>query len=386
MNANFSPSDNQSPRGDPPIGALNEQASGQYDGILKGWYQLTAPPPPSANATIQQRQRAARGRLTSETLLLVIILVLAAEPSAILGPNKALVFILLIPIFIDIVALIFNKVGQITIAGILVITGIEVGILLSILGPSLGGGGLTTYTLPQYDLLVQATLVAVTLLPPRSVFLIVFFHAVLTIGSILYLPHTAEFATVLAANQYDMFLRPVTLQIIVAFVTYRWVTNADQAIQRADRAEEIAALERRDLERQTEELELKQQLEDGVQQVLSTLNEAANGNFEARTRISKENILFRVGYAVNTLLARLQSFRSERAELEKTRRVAELLATAIREQKPLPWNGWTGTCLDPLIMQIQGQNPGAHPPKQQPTSTPPTSFPPRRKDSKDRVL
>src|SRR5262249_21442929 len=95
-------------------------------------------------------------------------------------------------------------------------------------------------------------------------------------------------------------------------------------------------------------------------------------NFAIRARIEKENILFRVGYAVNTLLARLQSFRSERAELEKTRRVAEMLATAMRDQQPIPWTGWTGTCLDPLITQIQGPNPGARrmPPQDHSTQQP----------------
>ncbi len=381
MNTNYSNNSNQLPGDNLSADTAISPTPARYGGILGVWYQLTAPPPPAANATIQQRQRAARGRLTSETLLLVIILVLAAEPSAFLGPDKTLVFVLLIPIFIDIIGLIFNRMGQITVAGILVITGIEVGILLSILGPALGAGGLTTYTLPQYDLLVQATLVAVTLLPPRSVFLIAFLHILITILSVLFLPHSAEFSAVLAANEYALFLRPITLQVIVAFVTYRWVTNADQAIQRADRAEEIAALERRDLERQSQELELKQQLEDGIRQVLATLNAAANGNFAIRARIEKENILFRVGYAVNTLLARLQSFRSERAELEKTRRVAEMLVTAMRDQQPVHWKGWTGTCLDPLIAQLQSPNPnGRHAPSQDGSTQYPFSSSGRRSE------
>ena len=102
--------------------------------------------------------------------------------------------------------------------------------------------------------------------------------------------------------------------------------------------------------------------------MLVTLNEAASGNFAARARIEKENMLFRVGHAVNTLLARLQSFRAERAELEKTRRVADILATTIRDKQPIPWKGWTGTCLDPLIMQIQSPTSDASQSQQQKTS------------------
>jgi len=347
------------------IDQSSSQSTAQYGGPLKLWYQLTAPPPPPANASIQQRQLAARGKLTSEILLLVIIMVLAAEPVAIYGPNKSLIFILLIPIFINIIALIFNRNGQLIVAGIMVIVGVEVGVLLSILGPALGAGGLTTYSLPQYDLLVQATLVAVTLLPPRSVFWVVLFHAALTIATILYLPHSAEFARILAANEYDLLLRPMELQIIVAFVTYRWVTNADQAIQRADRAEEIAMLERRELELQQKDIETKQALEYGVEQILKTLQTVSGGyDFSARVPLSQENILWRVSYAINNLLSRLQGFKQERNELESTRKLAAQVVQYIQQGQriPLPPGQWTRTSLDPIIVAWNKRFDGpAHP-------------------------
>ncbi|WP_151758030.1 hypothetical protein [Dictyobacter vulcani] len=321
---------------------------------LRWWYRLTAPLPASATATLQQRDLSRRGRLTSATLLIIILLVLAAEPTAIFGQNKSLVFILLIPVAIDIVALIFNKLGKITIAGILVIVGIEVGLILSILGPALGGGGLTTYVLPQFDLLVQAEFVAVTLLPPRSVFVVFFFNIAFILLSILYLPHTAEFNAVFAANRYDLFLRPITLAAIVAVVTYLWVTNANQAIKRADRAEVVAELERREVERQQQEITLKQQLDQGIQLILQTHVEVSNGNFAARAPLTKENVLWRIGYSLNTLLARLQSSNQAEVELQRvqaeTARLVETLRRA-RAGQPVKFNR-TGTYLDPLILEL----------------------------------
>jgi hypothetical protein len=238
----------------------------------------------------------------------VILLVLAAYPIAFLTPNHVLAIVLLIPILIDTVALFFNRAGKIAIAGVLVVVGIEVGIGLSILGPALSGGGLTTYILPQFDLLVQADFVAVSLLRPRSVIWLAGLHIVLSVLAITFLPRTPEFAQMLSVNGYEVYLRLITLQIIVAFVTFLWVTGAQQAIQRADRAEEIAALEQREIEQQQLQIEQKQQLDTGIQFILQTHVQVANGNFAARAPLGKENMLWQIAYSLNNLLARLQSY------------------------------------------------------------------------------
>ncbi len=322
--------------------------------LLWWWYRLTAPTLITTDANLHLRELSRRGRLTSATLLIVILLVLAAEPVAIFGPNKSLIGILLIPVFIDIVALIFNRLGKITTAGILVIVGIEVGLVLSILGPTLGGGGLTTYILPQFDLMVQAEFVAITLLRPKSVFLMAFLHCAFIVGAILLLPHSSEFIPVLAANEYEIFLRPITLQIIVAFVTYLWVTSAYQAVKRADRAEVIAELERREVERQQQEIALKQQLDEGIQQILQTHVQVSNGNFSARAPLNQENVLWRISYSLNNLLARLQSLNSAEQELQRARAETARLVEALHRARlgqPVRLER-TGTYLDPLILEI----------------------------------
>jgi len=106
----------------------------------------------------------------------------------------------------------------------------------------------------------------------------------------------------------SVYLRLITLQIIVAFVTFLWVTGAQQAIQRADRAEEIAALEQREIEQQQLQIEQKQQLDTGIQFILQTHVQVANGNFAARAPLGKENMLWQIAYSLNNLLARLQSY------------------------------------------------------------------------------
>ena len=322
--------------------------------FLWWWYRLTAPNLVTTDDNLQLRDLSRRGRLTSATLLIVILLVLAAEPVAILGPNKALIGVLLIPVAIDIIALIFNKIGKITTAGILVIIGIEVGLVLSIIGPTMAGGGLTTYLLPQFDLMVQAEFVAITLLRPKSVFVIASLHCLFIVGALFLLPHSSEFVPIFATNEYEIFLRPITLQIIVAFVTYLWVTSAYQATRRADRAEVIAELERREVERQQQEIALKQQLDEGIQQILQTHVQVSNGNFSARAPLKQENILWRVAYSLNNLLARLQSLNYAEQELQRARtetlRLVEMIHRA-RLGQPVRFER-TGTHLDPLILEL----------------------------------
>jgi len=323
-------------------------------GPLGWWYRLTAPAEPPKNATLSERELARRGQLTSATLLVVILLVLAAYPVAFLGPSRALAFVLLIPLTIDVTALFFNRAGKIGIAGILVVVGIEVGIGLSIVGPALAGG-LTTYMLPQFDLLVQADFVAVSLLRPRSVIWLVGFHILASVTAITFLPHSVEFSRMLAVNGYEVYLRIITLQIIVAFVTYLWVTGAQQAIQRADRAEEIAALEQREIERQQHEIEQKQQLDIGIQQILQTHVQVANGNFSARAPLGRENVLWQIAYSLNNLLARLQGYHQMQEQVQRNRAAITYLVQAIQQAKrkgiPLQVER-TGTPVDALILEL----------------------------------
>jgi hypothetical protein len=340
--------------------------------LLRWWYSLTAPAPVPASASLQAREVARRGRITSATLLVVILLVLAAEPIGLFGSDKSLIGILLIPTIFYIIALVFNRNGKITTAGIFTIIGMEIGITLAIIG-SASSGGFMSFNLPMYDLLVQAELVAVTLLPPASVILLVFYHSAFIIGTMVFLPRSAEYAGQMSSliDVYGAALRPITLQIIVAVVLYLWVTSAYQALKRADRAEVIAEMERRELEQNQKDLALKQQLDEGIQAILNTHIAVANGDFSARAPLKKENVLWRIAYSLNNLLARLQSLNASESELQKTRLEARRLAEAIRLARqgyPLQLNR-TGTSLDILVVELMStDNLPSTPPSQRPPS------------------
>ena len=270
---------------------------------LHGWYWLTAPPEAPDNARLAEREASRRGHLASVVLFFVILLVLPAIPSAI--GNTILTAILALVIFMDIVALILNRNGKTNLAGVLVVVGIEIGLGSSILTVH---GGLGPSNLPMFDLMVQAECVAVSLFVPASVFFVAIVNSLFFI-IVLNSPYaTPELAHLIQTDSSRIISSPIILQVIVAIVTYLWVSSANKAIQRADRAEEIAALEQREIELQQREIEQKQQLDTGIQQILQTHVQVANGNFTARAPLGRENVLWQIAYSLNNLLARLQSY------------------------------------------------------------------------------
>lgn len=292
---------------------------------LHCWYYLTAPPEAPANARLEQREATRRGRLASVVLFFVILLVLPAIPSAV--GNPILTVILTLVLLIDFVALAINRSGRTNLAGILVVISIEIGLASSILTVP---GGLGPSNLPMLDLMVQAECVAVSLFIPGSVFFVAIINSLFFIAVLNLAPVTPELAHLLKTDASRIISSPIILQVIVATVTYLWVSSANKAIQRADRAEEIAALEQREIARQQHEIEQKQQLDLGILQILQTHVQVANGNFSARAPLSKENVLWQIAYSLNNLLARLQGYSQMTFELQQARNEITTLQAALQ--------------------------------------------------------
>jgi hypothetical protein len=151
--------------------------------------------------------------------------------------------------------------------------------------------------------------------------------------------------------------RPIALQIIVAVVAFLWVRGTDEAIRRADRAEELAALEHAVAEQ-------RRQLEVGAQQILETHVRVANGDFAARAPVVQDNILWQVAASLNNLLARLQKSAQSDHQLRRTedelRRLAGAIDDAQAGRRPI-WPAPTGTAADLIIERITGRSRPAQP-------------------------
>jgi hypothetical protein len=145
-----------------------------------------------------------------------------------------------------------------------------------------------------------------------------------------------------------LIARPIALQIIIAVVAYLWVRGTDDAIRRADRAEELAALEHQMAEQ-------KHQLDIGIQQLLQTHVRAANGDFTARAPLRQENVLWQIASSLNNLLARMQRTAQAEHHLARTedelRRLAAAIDDAQAGRQPL-WPAPTGTAADLILERI----------------------------------
>lgn len=346
------------------------------------WFRLTAPQEPE-NPTFAQREAARRGRLASLTILFVSFFTLVPVPNVIIHENVGFLVVLLLTIVVNAFALfVLNRMGYLTAAGWLVVTVLDGGFAL---GLTAIPHGVSIGILPAFDLLAESIMVVVAFFKPRSVFIVMTINIIFIILWLCYGEHTAEIAHLLVADPYNLFYPPISLELFEAVLAFVWVGSATRAIAALDRSEEIINLERRELEHQEQQLQLKQQLEDGIQKILHTHVKAANGEFTARAPLNKDNVLWQIAYSLNNLLARLQRLSSAEYELQRAKEATAQLVEAIHHAKagrqPLQI-GRTGTYLDPLILELTGgtsglsssqPSQGASPSLPSVTSAPPSS-------------
>jgi hypothetical protein len=312
--------------------------------LLHRWYSFSAPDERDA----AEHGIIPRGRLASIILLIALVVSIAFVPAAltsdslhVLAPDIGLFLVCCI-------AIPLNKRGYVTLVGVLIVAAVDIALIYSLL--SYPDFRLTQNAVPIYDLFVLADLIAVSLLPINSIIYVSLFHSLFMCADIAFQPHTADLGFLLTSTDYSIMVRPLTIQIVVALITYLWVRNTLKAMERANRAEVIAQLERT-IARQ------KIELDEGIQQVLYTLVRAANGDLHVRTPLAREHVLWQVDIALNTLLSRLQRANLHEQELQKIKLELGRMLFSIRDSKSRQAPLWLmpgGTELDPLISELLG--------------------------------
>ncbi len=239
---------------------------------LEYWVRISAP---SLEAmTLQDRERKRRGEVAS--IILPIIIVLACLPLPLALRNPVLLRTLILVVLLDLFALFFlNKRGHVTAAGIVVVIGIEVGLGSSIL---LYPGGMGPSNLPLFDLTVQALVVAVAMIfPPSLVFAVALLNIVFLVVVVRSGVTTPELAHLVARDPGRLLIQPITLQVAVATYTFIATWSKNRAMIRADRAEEIVALQEALAQQTQQAAQQKQQLDDELRQLKGVLADLANG-------------------------------------------------------------------------------------------------------------
>ncbi|GHP00978.1 hypothetical protein KSF_110250 [Reticulibacter mediterranei] len=276
------------------------------------WYRLTAPAEPKGDSTFQEVELFRRGRTGSQIILALYFLLIISIPAKFVGTNDYLLYIVAGAAAALFIATILNRLSKITIAGIIVVlTFLAFPIVNIVTTP----GGLSMLVLPLFGLLVLPLLCAVSFLPPGWVFAIALVNILFTLLSLTYLPHTAELSSILAIAYAGIVTPIIFSQILVSVVAFVWVWGTTQALQRADRAEELVRLEH-DLALQAEDAaHQKQLLEESVHKIVETHMRVANGDFDARVPVGEENVLWQISGPLNNLLARAQRWRHDSNEL-----------------------------------------------------------------------
>src|SRR5260221_12098066 len=263
------------------------------------------------------RERARRKQIVSAVLLVLLIFQFAELPGALLMHTAMDIGTVVLGLALCAVAALFNQFGKVTIVTILLIAVIDLGCGLMLLTSPMG---LDVSDLPVFDVLLVSELIAVSLLPAFSVFPVALGNMLFTIAVLMLAPRTMELNMVLTSNMaYNTILQPLGLQIVVAVVSYIWVRSALRALARADRAEEISRLQRREAELLMREAEFNQSFTQGSEHLLQVLVRAANGDQGVRSMLPQDHPLWRIGNALNVLLTRVGRMANAEQEIARFR-------------------------------------------------------------------
>lgn len=353
------------------VSGVHASASGRA-GRTGGLLGLVAPPSVAANAPFTERERARRGRLAGALLLALTLIELGAlfQFLVVDDDHPAMAVTLEASLALTVVAAALNRFGRTTAAGLLLVA--LANLPLAAIPATSFGGRFDVVDLGALYLAAGSVLVAASVLAPWSVFVVAVINCALIAGLILGMPHTLAFDQLLASNNAQQaFAGPLLMQAIVALVAYSWARSVLVALRRADRAEEIAALEGRELERTRE-------LEQGVRQLLATHVQLANGDFQARVQPIRNPLLWQIGGSLNMLIARFGRLAQVDFLLRRTEQEAHTLAESIRVARagraPL-WPAPSGTPLDEVIGALTDATPAAPSPVARPAESRPDGNP-----------
>lgn len=324
-----------------------EQDTDTSTGFLEWWYKWTTIPEPPESANFIKREAARKVRMLSTILLFFLPMLIIVLPTSFFIPIVAVRYAVIALTFAATSSLLLNRVGQVVLAAIILALSFEVALTVVILLTN----PLDETVLQLYDLYTVVELFAVSLLPVRTVFLVAGCNSVFFWLDLSYQKHVAFLNPDLTAQFLPIVSRPIVLQLIVAAVSFLWVSSTTKAIMRADRAEMVVKLEHALVDQ-------KRELEEGITQILHTHVEVANGNLNARAPLNHDNVLWQIARALNVLLVRLQRASMGERELHRVEmavtQCVDIMQRAEQEHQ-LPRLPFTHTAIDPLVAALQGK-------------------------------
>src|SRR5258707_15057672 len=207
------------------------------------WYRLTSLPTPPPNASLDEIELARRSHQASTILIILTLAALAPVSVAFQQKNIPFFVILgltLLTYFVCLTA--FNRRGNLVVAGVPPLLILYTGFLLNFLNIP---GGLHPGDLATFDLLVETTLIAAAFFEAWGILLLAMLNSAFILATLLLSGHIApDLQQMFQFDSFDVLVRPLILQWVVAVILFIFTVSTRRAMQRADRAEVIADLER----------------------------------------------------------------------------------------------------------------------------------------------
>ncbi len=346
------------PEASGPKGDAGNQGIVRRQGLVGWWLSLTAPPWPAQTIPTLERERLRKAELTSFSILAIFAFLLALLSNSLAEPTTGQAVVAIGVCLL--IAAILNRTGRTRLAAYLIPSVLTLLMALTVLRGPGGAGEIQLMGLPIFDLFAIPIILVSLIGDRRATWAFAAITIAFVVGAILLEPH----AHILVANgvsfddisyaiknfggEWGVMNRHVALLFFAALFGWMGARSVDNAIARADRAEEIARLEHAIAEQ-------KKELEAGIAEILETHVRVANGDFAARAPLGQEHILWQIAYSLNNLLARLQRSADSEHLLRRTQSEIGRLVWEIQRAKggQIPiWPPKSGTLLDPLLEEF----------------------------------
>ena len=269
--------------------------------------------------TIQQREIARRSVLLSWIVLGLFIALILFIPATL--TNAPSIFSVGFA-FIGLLIIVFlNRKGLVTTAGVLMVALVIAATMAVVVGSP--DHLIHLVYLPAYDFLVIAVVLGAAVLPRRSAFIIAAVNIVVIYADLIFQGKSKDLLDSISVFGLPTIAgRPVVIQVITAVIAFLWARGMDEAVRRADRAEEL-----RTIEQQFAEAEAARtaQVEEFVQEMIRAITMLANGQ-EGLMLLPANHPLQRQAGFINVQLRQFYRLkRASQADNEQIAHAAQML-------------------------------------------------------------
>ncbi len=333
---------------------MQQEQMKSFHPIVQFWLRITGPDPQGFSGSIEDQERKRRSRLLSALFSLVLVVVILAGPTAIPVPTYWIPltsFILL-----SMVAIFFNRRANITMSGLLYIFAIDAALTILL---ATTPHGIRNSNIPDFDLFIIPTLIGGVILPRRLLPFLAAIHIGIIILLFAILPHDPLLQQEIAVNQqgfaYSELSDAFLIQIVSATIAWLSAWSVDRALQRANRAEDLAEARKRLGEQAQLIVRQKERLDYGITILKDAHARVANGDYKARAKL-QQNELSSLAMSFNLMAERLR--RISHVAQQQTR-LEEGLQQLVELQDTVSHGGAlkslppTGTLVDRLYPAVQ---------------------------------